>query len=355
MGINISKPLDELLSNLIEIPSITGSERPFMKLINYAIKDQGLIPIQYNNNLILDINNSKNARTIAFIGHLDTVHESKKDHTIPKIKDGELWGLGACDMKAGLACMLKTAYDIHTNKIIPKHNIKLIFYDGEEGPILRNGITSLLSSSTHLNNIDFAYVLEPTNSIYGIGCLGSLIANIEYSGISAHSANPWNGKNALYGNAISFMQKISEYPSNTVDIKNANYVETLNITGVNTNNSVNKIPDKITIILNYRYSPLKEFESVKNEIESLAIGASKIDYVDNSPPYHLDIKNYSEFLDENIKSEASQFWSDMVQLNKKGIPSINFGPGKIEYAHSKDERININELNDFYQKLIKHV
>lgn len=70
----------------------------------------------------------KEKHKVAFIGHTDTV-QSGNDWIYNPLElteiDDKLYGLGTCDMKGGLAAILKAVLDIDWNKL--NYEIKLIF------------------------------------------------------------------------------------------------------------------------------------------------------------------------------------------------------------------------------------
>ena len=143
MMIRINSTLDDITSDLISIPSVTGEEAKICDEIEITMDSIGFTPsVKKGNNLVYTINNNSD-KTLALIGHIDTVPPSKKDQTKPIIHEGNIYGLGAVDMKAGVACILKVAEDISRNNLYPNYNLKLVFYDGEEGD-LPSGITKLI-------------------------------------------------------------------------------------------------------------------------------------------------------------------------------------------------------------------
>ena len=77
----------------------------------------------------------KEKQNLAFLGHTDTV-QGLNDWTYNplelKEENGRLYGLGSCDMKGGIAGILKAVLDTDWNKL--KTGIKLYFtYDEEIG------------------------------------------------------------------------------------------------------------------------------------------------------------------------------------------------------------------------------
>lgn len=349
--INIGGSLVDILCDLIRIKSETGEEGVICDELFCILEGLDGELVREKNNIVYSINNDRSHK-IALVGHIDTVPVDRS-MIEPKIKGEELWGRGACDMKAGVACMLKMINDINRGVINLNYNIDFIFYEGEEGPV-PNGINTLIDNN-YIKNIDFAFVLEPTESKYSVGCLGSLTVCKKLNGVSAHSANPIKGENVLdqvcrlYENVKKENMKIS-IPK---EIDGLKYYETINVTSVKTFNANNVIPAYSEVIINYRFSPSKEINKAKEFIYK-CVGKENTEIIDASISCYIGSEE-SSYLDENIEKEIMQAWTDIAQLNEVGISSINFGPGTIMLAHKPDERININELNKFYEILKDHV
>lgn len=349
--INLKGDLVDILSDLIGVESVTDNEKELCDLLFETLSSFDGTLIRENHSLILHTDWGKEKR-IALIGHIDTVPVGDST-TEASIKDDFLWGRGACDMKSGLASMLKALDEIQTGKISPKHNISFIFYEREEGA-LPNGINVLLDAG-HLNEIDFAYILEPTEGNYSVGCLGSLAIKKEIIGVSAHSANPKTGVNALE-EAFSVYEKVRVMNESLSDIRSIDgleYYETVNVTSLNTFNAFNVLPPKAELTVNFRFSPDRSIDEARALLFSY-IGAENTSKIDEVSSSYIGSSN-RDFLQLGINSEIMQAWTDIAQLNEAGIPAINFGPGSIKYAHKPDEKINISDFKEFYTKLIKHL
>lgn len=351
--IDISHSLSDLTADLVAINSVSGNEREICDKIEEVFVKNDLIIARIGNSVAARLDLQKE-KTVALVGHLDTVPLSRKNQTNPAIKDGNLVGLGSCDMKSGIACALKILCDVKNGEISPKYNLVFVFYEGEE-TMLPNGITRLLAEKK-LENIDFAFVLEPTSSKYSVGCLGSLMAKIAIPGISAHSANPVTGKNAL-SEAAKIIQKVEKIDSELKKPQEINglwFYETINVTQLTTENATNVIPQKANMTINFRFSPNKTVEEAKEFLFSI---------VDENLLYHIDcedscltpIDKAESFLQSGIEREIMQAWTDIAQLNAANIPAINFGAGDIKMCHKPDEFVNINELNEFYELLREHI
>jgi succinyl-diaminopimelate desuccinylase len=350
--LDLSLPLVDILKNLIRVKSETGEEKILCDKLQETLSSfEGRLD-RVQNSLIFHLDFHKEDR-VALVGHIDTVPVDDSS-TEPAIKEGELWGRGACDMKAGLAIMLKIIYDISQGRIEAKHNLSFLFYENEEGA-LPNGINYLLESGK-VEPLDFAFVLEPTEGRYSVGCLGSLTVKKQLHGTSAHSANPIKGKNALipsmevFNSILSMNDKIGE----SQEIDGLEFYETVNITTLKTaNQAFNVIPAQVEMTANYRFSPDKNLAQAEEALWEY-LGAEGVEVLDRSDSCYIGTQG-EKFLLPKVEREIMQAWTDIAQLNNNGIPAVNFGAGSILHAHKPDERISIGELNSFYTLMVKHL
>lgn len=350
--LDLSKNLVDLLKDLIAIESETGNEKELCDILYKTLEPVNGELVRVQDSIVLHLNFGKEKR-VALVGHIDTVPVASSS-IIPQIKDGELWGRGACDMKSGLACMLKILYDISKGNLTPIYNLSFIFYQNEEGS-LPNGINFLLDMGA-LKEIDFSYILEPTEGRYSVGCLGSLTVKKEIYGVSAHSANARKGRSALI-ESMEICKKIEDLNasiSQDANINNLTYYETINITTLNTTNTTfNVIPGKLDMVINYRFGPNRNLKEAMDILFN-TIGKENTTIIDDADSCYIG-NSGDTFLKPEVEREIMQAWTDIAQLNAAGIPSINFCAGSIKYAHKSDERINITELEEYYQLLKSHL
>lgn len=354
--------IDAKLMRLLSIPSVSHDEKKIAEEITLFLSDTlgfSKIRAEGENNIVCLLNpekekSAKKITKIALVGHLDTVPYANDAQKIPFVKNGIVYGRGAVDMKSGLACMLQIADEI-SQGADSDYAISLVFYSREEKH-LPNGLNEVLDSKI-LKDIDAALVLEPTNSAYALGCLGSITADIIFHGKAAHSSQPESGINAIYNSTdflVDMKKKSKETRREILDGMECR--EYINVTGISTDNAHNVIPSSCKVTVNYRFFPLKDNDSALASFRRLIGEDSKtenavIKIKDVSPSVLVNEENFPvKFLDKNEK-KILHAWTDASQLVNSGIVAINYGPGDIKYAHQDDEQISIKALHDFYSDL----
>lgn len=350
----IEKFLCEQTFALCQIPSQTGNEREIATYLEKsALQETKGLEVQRHGNALIVHLGPKSGKQVALLGHLDTVPSAKEQLMELNWQQRRIYGTGASDMKGGVAVMLGLLREFADSAVVSLPiGIYFVFYDREEGPISENGLEPLLAQGL-LKNIYFAICLEPTDGEIHSGCVGSIQAKVEFFGKRAHSARPWQGKNALY-QAIPFLQRIEKFGNREVTVGGLSFYEVMNVTLMKGGVARNVIPDQVEFNVNYRFSPQKNFEQAISEIEQIVFGEGIVSVLEKAPAGAVlhDHKAVSSWIQKNqIRVAAKQAWTDVGRLTLYDIPSINFGPGETAQAHQSNEFILIDRLVHSYQLL----
>ena len=192
--------------------------------------------------------------------------------------------------------------------------------------------------------------LEPTDNTLQLGCLGNLNARVVFEGLSAHSARPWLGKNAITL-ALAGLRPILESTPRDVDIDGLVFREVMSVTQLNAGIASNVIPARAEAVVNFRYAPDRTPESAEARIRELLPDA---EVVSNSPPAH--VASRSPLVERlrglgDFEVQPKQAWTNVADFAARGLDAINFGPGATRYAHAVDERVAIAELERTFAAL----
>src|SRR5262249_29114177 len=178
---------------LVDIPSQSGHEE--------AIREHvlGLVPSDWapdyaGDEAYLFVAPRRPGRPlVVLVAHYDTV--PAQGNLPGRIADDEVHGLGASDMKGGLAVALELARDVVLESA--SCDLGLLVFGREELPADRNPLPALFDGSQAIHDVTLAIVLEPTDLEIQSGCLGNVVARLTWSGTSGHSARPWLADSAL--------------------------------------------------------------------------------------------------------------------------------------------------------------
>ena len=337
----------ELTQKLVSIPSPTGQEREICDFIEGWIRQElpGVPFSRSRQNLIVCPPQQGGRPVIGLFGHIDTVPPDPQQPL--GVRDGRLYGCGSSDMKSGVALMmalLKEYAQLNADLVA-------VFYEGEEGPDIGNGLRELMDS---LPPMDFALVLEPTDNAIMAGCMGGLHATVTFEGKRAHSARPWQGQNAIF-RSLPVLAKLRDLPRREVKVHGLTFYEVMSPTMAYTQNAANVVPDKFIININARYAPNRTEAEVAAEINKLVGDLAKVEIRDVAPPGQVCVSHplMQSWIERcSLQVLPKQAWTDLARLTSHGIPAVNFGPGHTDCCHQADDWTDIAALNEGY-KLLK--
>jgi putative selenium metabolism hydrolase len=178
-------------------------------------------------------------------GHMDTVRVSDPEAWThapfeAQVEDGMLYGLGACDMKAGLAAMIYGAKLLRDASVTLKGDVVVACVVQEE-PC--EGLASRVLIEEENVRPDWVVLSEPTGLDITRGQRGRLEMRLTTHGRSAHAASPDLGENAIYTAArlVFGLELLSEQLANDDFLGPG----TLAVTDIaSTASSRNAVPDR---------------------------------------------------------------------------------------------------------------
>ncbi len=282
------------------------------------------------------------AAPVALAGHVDTV--PAQENLPGRIADGAVHGLGASDMKGGVAVMLELA-----RAAVPA---RYVFFTREEVALAESPLPAVFASGA-LAGTELAVVLEPTDAILHAGCLGNLQARIEFHGQSAHSARPWTGRNAIHA-LIEDLAPLARLEPLGVELDGLVYREVVSAVRIEGGIAANVVPARASAELNFRYAPGRSREDAEAWLREL-VPEGEMHVLYNSPAAAPALANpLVERLRELVPAVApKQAWTPVAQFAEQGIDAINYGPGATAFAHRQDEQIPIANLHAVYETLAR--
>jgi succinyl-diaminopimelate desuccinylase len=288
--------------------------------------------------------------TVALVGHLDTVPAHPNDGP-PRIDGERVFGLGASDMKGGLAVMMALAEDLPLSEL--PVNLVLILYEREEGPYLESGLGPLFDKRPELRQVRLGIAMEPTDGLVQVGCVGTLHALLRFTGRSAHSARPWQGENAIH-KAGPLLAELLARPRAEVVHAGFSFFEVMSVTLAHGGRARNVVPDTLELNLNYRFAPGKALAQAQEDVRALVAGRAEVTFTDLSPSGRVCADNplYQRLLAvTGLPAASKQAWTDVARFGEWGVDAVNYGPGETAQAHQANESAPIHALLVAYEKL----
>jgi succinyl-diaminopimelate desuccinylase len=290
---------------------------------------------------------------VVLVAHYDTV--PAQGNVPGRIDDGVVHGLGAADMKGGVAVALELVRDLAEQS--SARDVALLLFGREELPAQFSTLPALFEHSRLVYEADLAVVLEPTGGAIQAGCVGNLNARVTFDGISGHSARPWLAENAIH-KALVALEPVAALERREVVISGLPFYEVVSVTRIEAGIADNVVPDRATALLNFRYTPDRTSEEAADYLRSLVPTAGAIEFSGNSPPASVvaDAPLVQELRAAGeLTIEPKQAWTNVADFTSRGIDAVNFGPGDPRHAHRRDEHVEIGALVRCYETLRRFV
>lgn len=256
-------------------------------------------------------------------GHLDVI-PGKADQYVPRVQDGRLFGVGATDMKANVACIIAAF-----NEMAPRVSYPLglqIVTDEEIGGF--DGTKYQIEQGVRA---DFVIAAESTNFNIVNQAKGVLWAALTARGKTAHGAYPWRGQNAIQ-KMVRFLSTLeAEYGTPTEE----QWCTTVNVSAIQSENrAFNKIPDQCGVSLDLRFLP-GESKDVLSRLRRLVPSDFDFEikahepalFVDSSNPFLQSLRQATEQVNKMACSYyCAQGSSDARHFTRVGDAGVEFGP-----------------------------
>jgi succinyl-diaminopimelate desuccinylase len=255
-------------------------------------------------------------------------------------------------MKGGLAVALELARDLAAVEPGP-YDVALLLFGREELPAEHNPLPALFAGSRAIHDVSLAIVLEPTDGRIQAGCLGNVVANLVFHGVSGHSARPWLADNAIE-RALTGLGPIASLQRREAVVGGLTFYEVVTLTRLRAGIADNVVPDQATAMLNLRYPPDRTPEEAEAYLASLVPDGATLEIVSNAAPG--GVVTGSPLADAlrravGLEVEPKQAWTNVADFTARGIDAVNFGPGHTAYAHRRDELVEIAALVHAYETL----
>jgi acetylornithine deacetylase len=368
------------LAELVSIPSVnpmgktTAGELPFESRLTNRLerwfRDLGLRferqTIEPNrDNIVARLDGATGAPVILFDAHQDTVPVDGMtiDPFGATVRNGRLYGRGACDIKGGMAAMLAALSRLAAE---PQQNRPTLLMsctiNEEHGFTGAYGLCKLWANdvrSIFPRKPDFAIVAEPTELDVVVAHKGMVRWQCRTKGRAAHSSMPHLGENAIFrmGRVLAVLEQYQRDVGHLGEHALCGR-PTLSVGTILGGISVNTVPDSCTIEIDRRIlpddDPARERQHVIDYISTALPDVSGIEHL---PPIMRsrglsDAQNGA--LSERLAAAAREVRGSVKKIGVPfgtnatafgaDIPTVVFGPGSVAQAHTADEWIDLDQL-----------
>jgi len=314
-------------------------------------------------NVIARAGDSANG-SILLTGHVDVVPADESTWTGDPFElrrdTDELVGRGTADMKGSVAAQITAAESYLIEQDSPGEVVLAYVVDEES---TGHGTRELVEERIDGNDVDAAILGEPTNLELGLAHFGSVRYTVTVQGRRSHAARPQEGTNAIEG----LRQVLNRVADLDEEVATADHEfldrQSIKPTVLDGGVGGNVIPDEASVIVDWRFHPGPTSdepfrERLREAFDDVAIDGAPADIdielwqctpgaeIPHEERIVGAVETAAGDRGHDIEPVGCNYGADTPHLIYTGdIPTVLFGPGTIDDAHSIDESIRVDELH----------
>jgi acetylornithine deacetylase len=386
--------LTKTLSELVALPSVnpmgkavSGPEyfeyrvtdylETLFKSLRLPYERQTIEPLRENIVARLDgsVPASEGGQLVLFEAHQDTVPVTGMtiEPWTPTVRGGRLYGRGACDIKGGLTAMLGAVARLAAER--PRGMPTVIMastVNEEHGYTGATALTKLWSKpgSIFPRQPDASVVAEPTQLQVVVAHKGVVRWRCHARGRAAHSSQPHLGVNAIYkmGRVLAALERYERDVAANLAGHRLCGRPTLSVGTIAGGLSVNTVPDDCVIEIDRRLIPGEQpLDAYRQVLEFLAAEIGADPAIEHEQPFLIGLGLADDAngpLAERMAAAARgaaidssvvgvPYGTNAAAIAAVGVPSIVFGPGSIDQAHTADEWLALDQLEQASEALYR--
>ena len=327
--------------------------------------DARLVPLEEGrSSVVARIRGSGDGGSVVLCGHLDTVTTDPakwaRDPFAAEMDDERIWGLGAADMKAGVAAIVTVGLELVRRGLRSRRDVVLMLTCDEEYGY--RGAAAVAASGA-IDDAELVVIAEPTDGRIHVGQKGELWIAATFTGLEAHGSVPETGINTVLPAArlaLDLQEAVDALPA----IGGLGRT-TLNVGTFHGGRQVNIVPDRTDVSFDARVVDEAHAERILAFVDETgralagAVGAGfEIRVVSYKPPIVslIDSPAVREFvaaasqrMSERPRGDGAitPYSTDAVSIVPVlDVPIVVFGPGSIAQAHRPNEYVELASLRD---------
>ncbi|MEX0684554.1 MAG: M20/M25/M40 family metallo-hydrolase [Balneolales bacterium] len=342
----------DILKKLVSFDSLSSQEKKLVDWLEGAVRETNALEIErHGDNLIFHLGSGK--PWLLLNSHSDVVPPSPNHYGepfAPVEKDGKIYGRGTTDAKGCGTGMLKALLELSQEGFLPNGRVSFALTVCEETCGAGNGMDYLRGI---IEKPDAAIIGEPTTLAPCIAQKGLYILKVITTGVSGHAARV-EGKNALY-EMSTVLEKLKTI---FFDTENPFIGKTkITPTVINGGTVKNAYPERCELMVDIRTVPEVSTDMILEKLTSEL--NAEIEVMSNRL-VSTQTDASEKIAQAALKASGQEFFgsptaSDWVFL--KDVPAVKIGPGHSQVSHTRDECIEIDQLQrgvQVYKDIIRN-
>lgn len=396
------KSIGTLLMELVAMPSVTGSEAEsaLQHLLAQRLDRLGLDVDLWSMNLpelradpdfpgteapreeawglVGTTPDGGGGPTLILQGHVDVVPAGDLTQWIgepfvPRVVGDIVYGRGACDMKAGLVANLAALTAVRAAGVKLNGRVAAHFVVSEE-----DGGLGAFGTLRRGHTGDACIITEPTNRALVTANAGALTFRIEVSGLAAHASTRDAGTSAIdvyFPIHQALVQLEAERNADPHPLMSEYLLPYAISVGVlQAGHWSSSVPDRLIADGRLGVRLGEDVAAAREDLEACVAAACKTDpwlrehpaqitwpggqFASGQLPPRARLRNIMRDALSDLhggprpRERGAPYGSDLRLYTEYGIPTLQFGPGDIQLAHSAREHVSVREVVDVTRALV---
>ena len=306
-------------------------------------------------NVVGTLEGDGNGPVLMLEAHLDTVPLPAAGHQVRRTED-RLYGRGSCDTKASAAAMIAAMQRLASADTLPG---TIVFAGVADEEAIMLGAKALVDQ---VDGVDGVVIGEPTSLRPVRASNGFGRIRVVTHGRAAHTSKAHLGVNAVSAAALVVRTLEAEISVALADRAHPLAGPALLTASViHGGGAPNIVPDRCEIVLDRRIAPgedpqeaLAEIDAVLDRLRSDGHEITRdepfallpgVATAADDPIVQAAVAACWDVLGVRATPEGVPYSTDACYLSGVGnIPSVVFGPGSIDQAHTDDEWVDLDEV-----------
>ena len=333
--------LHETLLWLCDIPSPSGDERALADRLHQVLTALPTKPTirRHGNSFVVRVSPGAGEQKILLVAQLDVADAGQPRPA--RIDGPRLLGAGASDAKSGIALML----DLASRPLNPGLELTLVFHAGGELGLHGSELSLVAHEEPELFDANFALVMKPTDNKLQLGSGGATHATLAFAGRTAHSGLPGAGQNAIHRFSRVLTELAAFEPVPDV-VEGLTWYQMMSATSAHGGRAGSVVPDSLMVNVHHVYGPSTSCHDSQERLIALVDGVGMVRFEELSDPAPPNRQHpfIAALEASGVSVEARQTWTEVARFAARGTAAATFGPGPEVGAHTRNEGVDLAEL-----------